>query len=174
MHVRQTMLKRFLPNFIIFTLLWIVLTEGDLSSWPVAVPTIALASASFLLWPAGRTFRLNVLAAIWYAGYFLWRCFVAGLDVSRRVFSSRSAISPGIAEYKLQLPDAASRSLLANTVSLLPGTLSTAIDGDILRMHVLDQQVDVEIEISRFERLIAKMLKRRGIADAGSPNGGGA
>ena len=63
----------------------------------------------------------------------------------------------------MELPDAASRSLLANTVSLLPGTLSTAIEGNVLRIHVLDVRANFNEEIAMFERLIGNMLRRPGV-----------
>lgn len=163
MRVRKLILKRFTPNFAGLTVLWVVMVESDLSSWPVAIPTIAIASSVFLLWPGVRHPRFNLLAGGKYAVVFLWRCFVAGLDVTRRVFGSPDAIEPGMAEYKLSLPDAASRSFLANTVSLLPGTLSTAIVGDVLRMHVLDTRTDFASDVARFERLVGQMLRRPGV-----------
>src|SRR3972149_6345104 len=50
------------------------------------------------------------------------------------------------------------RTLLVNTMSLLPGTLSAGIEGNRLRLHVLDTQLPVEQELGEVETRIAAMF----------------
>ena len=159
----QSISRRFTGSVLVLGVLWLILAEGDLSSWVVAVPTILLAGGTLLLWPATRPARIRPLGVVQFAAVFAFRCLVAGIDVSRRAFGPRSAIAPGIVHYQLQLPDAASRAFLANTVSLLPGTLSVSIDGDDLHLHVLDRRSDSSQEIAMFERLVARLLHRSGV-----------
>lgn len=167
-----SIIKRLTLGVAVSVVVWLMLVGGDLSSWVIAVPSIALASSTVLLWPAERPIRVSPLGAVHFGCVFLWRCFVAGLDVARRAFGPRSAIRPGMADYHLRLPDASSRTFLANTVSLLPGTLSTAIQGDTLRMHVLDRRSDFLGEVERFESLVAAMLRRPGVTNGQHPHEG--
>jgi multisubunit Na+/H+ antiporter MnhE subunit len=48
--------------------------------------------------------------------------------------------------------------LLADTVSLLPGTLSSGFEGDTLVLHVLDCRLPVLEDVRRVEDRIAKAL----------------
>ncbi len=161
----RTLTRRLVNSTLTFGLLWFVLTEGDWATWLIGLPVILLASFTFLLWPAGRRVRLNIIGSVRFASVFAWRCLIAGIDVSRRAFGPRGAIDPGVMRYRMTLPDAASRTLLANTVSLLPGTLTTDIEGDDLRLHVLDRRADVLGEVAAFESLIAQLLARRGVVE---------
>jgi multicomponent Na+:H+ antiporter subunit E len=96
---------------------------------------------------------------------FLGRCVVAGVDVARRAFGPRDAIQPGFVDVALTLPPGAPRSLLTGVVSLVPGTLSVAIQGDVLRTHVLDLRTDARSDIAKLEYLVAGVFV--------SPSGGG-
>jgi multicomponent Na+:H+ antiporter subunit E len=47
---------------------------------------------------------------------------------------------------------------MANTVSLLPGTLSAALDLSVLKAHVLDRRKDVLSELEALEQGVARMF----------------
>jgi len=46
---------------------------------------------------------------------------------------------------------------MVNTVSLLPGTLSAELDGQVLKVHVLDDLVDFMPELDALEQSVARM-----------------
>jgi multicomponent Na+:H+ antiporter subunit E len=92
---------------------------------------------------------------MWFAVVFLGKCFVAGIDVAMRAFGPRGAICPGFVEHRFTISEGAPRTLLTNVVSLLPGTMSAAVDGDVLRLHVLDTRLDVARDLAALERLVA-------------------
>ena len=47
---------------------------------------------------------------------------------------------------------------MANTVSLLPGTLSVELDDDILRVHVLAETNAIERELNILENYLADIF----------------
>jgi multicomponent Na+:H+ antiporter subunit E len=47
-------------------------------------------------------------------------------------------INPGIVEYKTQLTDNAAKVILANSITLTPGTLTVDIKDDKLYIHWID------------------------------------
>ena len=47
--------------------------------------------------------------------------------------------------------------ILVNTVSLLPGTLSAELDGQVLKVHVLDGLGDFMPELEALEQSVARM-----------------
>lgn len=55
-------------------------------------------------------------------------------------------------------PAGAGRVVLANTLNLLPGTLSMGLEGEHLRLHVLDTHRPIVAEMRTAERRVARML----------------
>lgn len=116
-----------------FMLIWWILTNGETSSWWFGVPAILLALiASIILVPP-----LNL---VWYEcfrfiPFFLKNSLIGGIDVAWRAFHPRLPIAPELIEYSFKLPLGLSQVFMANTVNLLPGTLSAAIDNNILKVH---------------------------------------
>jgi multicomponent Na+:H+ antiporter subunit E len=91
--------------------------------------------------------------------FFLWQSLRGGIDVARRALHPRLPLAPLLLDYPLRLPDGPACTFLANTVSLLPGTLSADLENGCLTVHVLDgSQPDVSAELQSLEALIADLF----------------
>lgn len=146
-----------LPRALLFLLLWWVITEGA-GGWAIGLPTIALAvAASHFLQPR-RQLRLRPLGALRFTGFFLVQSLRAGLDVALRALRPRMRLAPELLEYRLQLPSGPARVFLADTMSLLPGTLSTELDDDCLCLHVLDTRQSIEADLRQVELRVADLF----------------
>lgn len=75
------------------------------------------------------------LAAIRYAGYFLIELVKANLSVARIVLSPALPLNPGIVKARTRLKSPVGRLLLANSITLTPGTLTVELDGEWLYVH---------------------------------------
>jgi multicomponent Na+:H+ antiporter subunit E len=123
--------------FVLLLVTWCALDGLD-SAWIGA--GVALAGAAFGAWLApGEVYRWQPLRL---AGFFLW--FVAaswrgGVDVARRALAPRMAIDPVMRRHRMRLPAGLPRTLFVGVLSLLPGTLSVALDeaGEVLDVHCL-------------------------------------
>lgn len=137
---------------------WWALTEGDPGAAGFglgAAVLVALVSLRFFP-PAAPHPRLA--ATLEFAGYFLLRSMVAGVDVARRLLSPRLPLRPGYLTYTTALAEGRPRWLLANALSLLPGTLSVTLRGDELELHCLDTSLPVHEDVARAEQWIARMF----------------
>ena len=141
---------------ILFSAIWWILTDGTMPSWWIGVPAVLLAviTSAALLPP---------LPFVWYellrfAPSFLLRSLLGGADVAWRALHPRMPISPQLIEYPLQLPTGLPQVFMANTVSLLPGTLSAALDRSVLKVHVLDSRKDVLSELEAVEQGVGRMF----------------
>ena len=140
---------------LLISLVWWILTDGSVESWWVGVPAVSFAMiASIALLPP--------LPLVWrellkFTPFFLWRSLQGGTDVAWRAFHSDMPIAPELIDYPLRLPPGLPRVILANIVSLLPGTLSAALDGQALKVHVLDRRGDFMIELKALEHRVARM-----------------
>ena len=61
-------------------------------------------------------------------------------------------------ELKLALPAGVPRILMLNTLGLMPGTLGVRLDGDRLKVHVLDERLPVAAEARALEAHIARLF----------------
>jgi multicomponent Na+:H+ antiporter subunit E len=156
------MLKtRLVFRLIIYLLTWWVLTKGAADSWIIGVPAILSALyIDFRFFQSDGT-RWSWGAVLAFVFFFLKSSIKSGLDVVRRAFHPRLPIMPAMIEYQLQLESSAAHNLFVCTVSLLPGTLSTAINGQKLVVHVLDIGRPVEKELEIIEKRVAAIFRQR-------------
>jgi multicomponent Na+:H+ antiporter subunit E len=142
---------------LLFSLLWWALTDGTAGSWWIGAPAVAGAViiSVTLVPPLGLVWR----EAMGFVPFFLWHSLKGGVDVARRSFDPRMPITPELIEYPLRLPPGLPSVILVNTVSLLPGTLSAELGGQVLRVHVLDSLGDFLAELEALEQRVGCMFR---------------
>jgi multicomponent Na+:H+ antiporter subunit E len=140
-----------------FALLWWVVSEGT-GSWVFGIPVILLAAAAHHFLQPARGLRLRPFALMRFLGFFLYESMRAGIDVARRALSPRMRLAPALIEYRLRLPAGAPQVFLVDTLSLLPGTLSTELRDDVVCLHVLNAGLPIERELRRVEGYIAALF----------------
>jgi multicomponent Na+:H+ antiporter subunit E len=128
------------------------------------VPTVALAAAiaAASLPPARHALRAG--PALRFAGYFAAQSLRGGLDVARRALSPRLPLDAGLVELRTTLPEGAPRVVLADAVSLLPGTATVDLTGDRILVHGLDAGPALERDFRDLEGRVADLF--------GLPRGG--
>jgi multicomponent Na+:H+ antiporter subunit E len=142
----------------IFLLLWCLLTDGAASSWWIGIPAVLLALVI--------SFSLDLpTISLWsklpgFLLFFFLHSLQGGMDVARRVFRRNMLIAPVLYEYTMRLPIGFPQVMMANSVGLLPGTLSVEIENNVLTVHVLDKHTDFMAELEAVECNIARMFAR--------------
>ena len=141
---------------LLFSMIWWVLTNGVMDSWLVGVSVVLIATrVSLALLPPSTWSFVGIVRFI---PFFLWRSLYGGIDVAIRALHPRLPIDPGMYDHQWRLPPGMSRVFMANTVSLLPGTLSTELDDDYLRIHVLDHTGTFASELVMIETHAANVF----------------
>ncbi len=141
---------------LLFSIIWWILTDGAVSSWWVGVPVVLLAViASIALIPP---VRLAWVGFINFVPFFFMRSLMGGADVAWRAFHPDLPIVPDLIKYPLRLPAGLSQIFMANTISLLPGTLSAELDQGVLQVHVLDRRKDFIAELEAVEKNVARVF----------------
>ena len=97
----------------------------------------------------GASFSL-VLRVFFYMIIFIKEVIKANLKVAKIVLSPQLKITPGIIAYKMDLKTDPGITLLANSITLTPGTLSVDISKDrkTLYIHALHIEDAAELEQS--------------------------
>lgn len=95
-----------------------------------------------------------VLFALWMSG----RILVASLQLAVIALSPKMPLQPCTLRFRTQLQRPIARATLANSISLVPGTLTVDIDGDVFTVHALaPNQVD-DLLSGRLQNKIAGLF----------------
>jgi multicomponent Na+:H+ antiporter subunit E len=102
-------------------------------------------------------------ALLKFAVLFLRELILSTLDVARRVIDPALPLRPAIVVFRLHLTRPGAQLLLANAITLTPGTLSVDLRGQDLYVHWLDHRdqyasADAKQAIAaQFERCLEEM-----------------
>jgi multicomponent Na+:H+ antiporter subunit E len=112
-------------------------------------------------------FRFSWLAPVYiliYLGHFFVALVRANVDLAARVLSPSLPINPALVEIPTQLKSPLGKLLLANTITLTPGTLTVDISDGRLLVHWVycppgtDVQQATDRIASAFERHLSRFL----------------
>ena len=150
-----------LRRALFFSSVWLILSKADPDSWPFAIPSILIATwvSALLAVPNSQIFRPAILLA--YTPYFAWKSLVSGVDVMVRVLHPALPIQPGLIYYTLSPGHESARVLLANCVTMLPGTISAQISDDQLVIHTLDKNMPIEATVNKLEKMVTDIFPHR-------------
>ncbi len=150
-------------------LLWLLLVGSvnpeELIAGAVVAVLIPLIFRSRLAIFTG--FKFSWLAPLYIASYlgsFLLALLRANFDLARRVLSPSLPIRPELIEVRTRLQSPLGKMLLANTITLTPGTLTVDITDDILLVHRVfnpegtDTRAATEQVAAEFEKHLARFL----------------
>ncbi len=156
--------KAFILLFLFLYLVWMLLTDFHSQQEWIAGGVVSLILAAIFAARAqaiGRM-RLNPKALIYgilYIFVFLWELVRSNLDVAHRVVMPSLPINPGIVKVRTKLQSPLGRTVLANSITLTPGTLTVESKADMLYIHWIDVSAgDIDMHtqaiVSKFEKYL--------------------
>jgi multicomponent Na+:H+ antiporter subunit E len=160
---------RYVTLFILSLIFWLLLTF-EFTVPNLIVGTIASIICSLFF---GKVFVTNVYKLLqpqryfWFIIYlfiFIWECLKANIDVAYRVLHPAMPIRPGIVKVKTTLKSDMAKMLLANSITMTPGTISVDIIDDYLYIHWIyirseDPEVYTGIITGAFEKYIKRIIE---------------
>lgn len=101
-----------------------------------------------------------ILFTLVYLLVFLKELILSNFDVAFRVVSPRLPINPGIVEAKTKLKSPMGRMILANSITLTPGTFTVEMKDDRLFIHCIDiKSINTQDVTNRVIRKFEKYLE---------------
>ncbi len=85
--------------------------------------------------------RRRLVQAWRFSGYMLWlvwQIVLSNIAVLKLAFAPRSALQPQIVRYETELRSDFEKFLLANSITLTPGTVTIKIIGQTFYIHAID------------------------------------
>ncbi len=142
-------MKRFKHSillFLILLVLWVLLTPKDMQElWAGVIVSALVVLFTLRLEPVLGDLRLTPKAFVFGVAYifvFIKELIVSNIDVARRVVNPKLPIKPGIVKVKTKLTSNIAKTILANSITLTPGTLTVDIKDEYLYIHWIEIQHD--------------------------------
>lgn len=147
----------------VFTLLWVLLTQGVVHSWIIGILVVPLATWFALrLTPAASKPRQAVKpgSLLTFIPFFLVQSVKGGWESAMLALHPRkgSDLQAGFIRYQMRLPPGRIRLFFTITVSLLPGTVSASWQDDLLIIHALDTSGNNLETLAQCESQIASLF----------------
>lgn len=92
-----------------------------------------------------------------YIFVLLREIVLSNLQVAKIVLSPHIKISPKIVAFNVNVKSDLNKTILANSITLTPGTLTIGLDGERLVVHCLDEKYADGISNTDFEKIITRV-----------------
>lgn len=153
--------------YLFYFLVWVIF-NGQFTA-EIAIFGIFVAAAvyaftcKFLDWsPAKDIFLLKKAACLLrYAWLLVQEIVKANIAMIPMILSPDKEPEPVIVKVHTKLQTKTARVLLANSITLTPGTITVTMEGDELTVHCLDRSASEGLQDSSFERALLLLEEGR-------------
>ncbi len=149
--------------FLLFFLIWVIF-NGQLT-WEIAAFGVVIAAVMYLFICKFMGYKpemdlllcRKLFLILQYVFVLVKEIVKANYAVIKMIMSSRYEIEPVIVKFKTDLKTAPARILLANSITLTPGTITVSLEGDEYVVHCLDKELAKGINSSIFVTLLRQL-----------------
>ena len=149
--------------YLIFFLIWVIFNGQFTPEIAVFGLIIAGLMYAFICKFMGYKPRADIIMAkkffylIQYVFILVKEIVKANFAVIRMITSSRYELEPAVGRFKTDLKSAPARIMLANSITLTPGTITVSLTGDEYVVHCLDKSLAEGINSSIFVTLLRRL-----------------
>ena len=148
---------------LLFFLIWVVF-NGRLTL-EIALFGVAVAAAVFAFvchfmdynLQKERSFYRRLPLFLQYVFCLIKEIIVSNIAVSHMILTRKETVEPVLVHVHADLNTETARVMLANSITLTPGTITVAMTEDDLLVHCLDKSLSEGMEDSVFVRLLQKL-----------------
>lgn len=158
------MLKKLLPHPILTLVLWAIwlLLNNTLDAGHMVLGLILAILIPWLtsgFWPEKVCIRAPA-TLFKFVGVVLWDILVANIAVAKLILGRNDQLKPGFFYLDLDIQSPLGISLLANTISLTPGTVSCDLTPDRKRLLIHALHIDdIDDTIAQIKQRYERPLK---------------
>ncbi|MGN0242462.1 MAG: Na+/H+ antiporter subunit E [Lachnospiraceae bacterium] len=154
--------------FFIYFLLWIIFNGKitlEITIFGIVIAAIMYAfSCKFMDWSPKRDihYAKNIGYAFYYVGVLLTEILKANIATIRMIFSVKYIREPVLVKFQTRLESNFLKTILANSITLTPGTITVSMKDNEMVVHCLDKDFAEGIEDSIFERILLRLESKGG------------
>ncbi len=149
--------------YVLFFLAWIIF-NGNITL-EIVIFGVVIAAVVFAFMCKFMDYSLKKEIAvyrksIWFLAYavvLIREIVKANLAIIPRILTIEEEMEPTIVKFRTSLKSDFTRMLLANSITLTPGTITISLEGDEYTIHCLDTSLAEGLENSDFEKALKKL-----------------
>ena len=149
--------------YLLLLLFWIIL-NGKITA---EILVIGMIISAAIYWMTCKFFEYSPKSdifllknSIWIIVYFvvlLIEIFKSAVTVYKRVYSRKIEIQPQMVFFDVDIKSDFLKFVLANSITLTPGTITVDVDVNHFCVHALDYEIAEGLENSVFIKILKKM-----------------
>ncbi len=149
--------------YFLFFLLWIVFNGKVTMEIVILGLLVSAAIYAFICKFMGYSVRRDIVIAkklLLIAKYILvllWEIVKANIATIKMIFSTRYITEPVIVRFTTDLKTETAKVVLANSITLTPGTITVSLEGDEFVVHCLDKDFSEGLNDSIFVKMLLKL-----------------
>lgn len=142
--------------FLLFFFIWIIFNgriTGEIIAFGLVIAAAVFAFICKFMDYSLEKEKVFCRKSLWFVGYLILlieEIVKANVTVMRMVVSGNQDLQPVIVTFHTSLKTEVARVILANSITLTPGTITVSLEGDELTVHCLDESLAVGMEDSVF------------------------
>lgn len=149
--------------YLLLYIFWVALNEkitAEICLWGVfVIGAVGLIAYGLFHYSPKTELRIYKLVPLFlvYAAVLIWEIIKANFSVLRFIVGEKAAIEPVLTSFDVDLKSDFTRFLLANSITLTPGTITVVTNGNRFTVHALCENMLDGIEDGIFVKLLRKM-----------------
>lgn len=149
--------------FVLFFLIWIIFNGQltlEIAAFGIVIAgVIYLFICKFLDYSPRNDIILckRLFLLLHYVFVLVVEILKANGAVFRMIYSAKYNIEPAVVHFKTTLHSTFARVLLANSITLTPGTITVSLKDDEYVVHCLDKELAMGIDSSIFVKLLERI-----------------
>ena len=149
--------------YLLFLLAWIIFNGNVTLEILIFGVIIAGAMLAFMCKFMDYSLKKEVNVykkSIWFMAYIvilLREIVKANLAIIPKILTVEEEMEPIIVKFRTSLKSDFTRMLLANSITLTPGTITVSLEDDEYTIHCLDTSLAEGLENSDFEKALKKL-----------------
>lgn len=152
--------------FLLFFLCWIIFA-GDITPefviFGLAVAAVIFAfQCRFLDYSLRKEIKLyrNLIWGIVYVFVLVLEILKANIGVIQFILAAEDTVEPQLVHFKTDLQSDVARVILANSITLTPGTITVSLEEDEYTVHCLDKSMAEGMNESIFVQMLRRFEKK--------------
>ena len=152
--------------YLIFFLIWIIFN----GQFTLEIAAFGVVIAGLVYWFICKFLNYSpktdialakkLFEVLHYIFVLIVEIMKANFAVVKMIMSSKYEIEPVVVKFKTNLKTRPARILLANSITLTPGTITVSLSDDEYVVHCLDKSIAQGIDSSIFVELLEKMEEK--------------
>lgn len=149
--------------YVLFFLAWVIFNGNitlEIAIFGVVIAAVMLAfMCKFMDYSLKKEINVYKKAVyfIQYAILLIREIVKANLAIIPKILTVEEEMDPVIVKFRTSLKSDFTRMLLANSITLTPGTITISLDDDEYTIHCLDASLADGLEDSDFEKALKKL-----------------